>query len=95
MKIDEAAALLISIHALLAEGDGDQAQFVIIQSISIHALLAEGDLNQGADAEQLHTISIHALLAEGDIGHDLDNFGFCDFYPRPPCGGRLYKAKPV
>ena len=34
---------IISIHALLAEGDGDVKLIVDLENISIHALLAEGD----------------------------------------------------
>ena len=57
----------ISIHALLAESDGIQAETaVFVPPISIHALLAESDVgaSQGADIEH---ISIHALLAESDL----------------------------
>ena len=55
--------------------------------ISIHALREEGDRHN-----RLHPaagrISIHALREEGDlVAKDFVIFG-CDFYPRPPRGGR-------
>ena len=44
-------------------------------------------------AAQLGLISIHALLAEGDRGWPVRRLaGVLDFYPRPPCGGRLADA---
>ena len=33
-------------------------------------------------------ISIHALREEGDERFNAQRFGICDFYPRPPRGGR-------
>ena len=35
-------------------------------------------------------ISIHALREEGDFGVDRMTAMFCNFYPRPPRGGRQY-----
>ena len=58
--------LVISIHALLAESDANEALQKVKEVISIHALLAESDpWDQYRD--QQHHISIHALLAESDI----------------------------
>ena len=34
------------------------------------------------------TISIHALRVEGDPASPQKSFRACDFYPRPPGGGR-------
>ena len=34
-------------------------------------------------------ISIHALREEGDQQWTFPHWGICDFYPRPPRGGRL------
>ena len=57
---------MISIHALLAEGDlQDTITEIANMKISIHALLAEGDPVHAARVAKLF-ISIHALLAEGD-----------------------------
>ena len=57
----------ISIHALLAESDGIQAETaVFVPPISIHALLAESDRGAYRGARQSRPISIHALLAESD-----------------------------
>ena len=38
-------------------------------------------------------ISIHALREEGDDDCGGDPFTVCDFYPRPPRGGRRGKYK--
>ena len=60
------SALLISIHALLAESDDATLHCLRVMRISIHALLAESD-GVHYDNYNLHvTISIHALLAESD-----------------------------
>ena len=58
-------------------------------AISIHALLAESD---HFDNYNLHCveISIHALLAESDVFRCVCFWVWCDFYPRSPCGERLY-----
>ena len=58
-------AVLISIHALLAESDKNTLSNVINRSISIHALLAESDHPIGV-LVRVVKISIHALLAESD-----------------------------
>ena len=57
--------------------------------ISIHALRVEGDAEIQRDCFYGQVISIHALRVEGDF-FGLVVFG-CrrNFYPRPPCGGRL------
>ena len=39
-------------------------------------------------------ISIHALREEGDYKKMYSLLLFCDFYPRPPRGGRLYAPLP-
>ena len=57
--------------------------------ISIHALLAESDTTAN-EALQKVKISIHALLAESDRGPGGQNAVILDFYPRSPCGERLY-----
>ena len=58
---------MISIHALLAESDGDKDQVVkCLAHISIHALLAESDF-KGDHGHMSGDISIHALLAESDL----------------------------
>ena len=82
----------ISIHALLAEGDSFDGLFDLGQSISIHALLAEGDEAE-FQAAQYALISIHALREEGDGGMCPTCAGRCNFYPRPPRGGRRYQTR--
>ena len=62
--------------------------------ISIHALLAESD--QFLDyCDDEHTISIHALLAESDGGDLHYLIPSNDFYPRSPCGERLFASLTV
>ena len=56
--------------------------------ISIHALREEGDARAAA-AVAIFFISIHALREEGDPSGAVHRPGHCDFYPRPPRGGRL------
>ena len=57
---------LISIRALLAEGDGYNILAAdIADNISIRALLAEGDPEHSLSNQGVR-ISIRALLAEGD-----------------------------
>ena len=56
----------ISIHSLLAEGDGRGPARRRGRRISIHSLLAEGDAIE-LTKKQLEEISIHSLLAEGDL----------------------------
>ena len=58
------------------------------QPISIHALREEGDFVAGF-RRLLHSISIHALREEGDPPPPPPAGSICNFYPRPPRGGRL------
>ena len=57
--------------------------------ISIHALRVEGDVTLVVGLSVKYVISIHALRVEGDKIAAFDSLGNIDFYPRPPCGGRL------
>ena len=80
---------LISIHALLAESDTSPKSVIYLLDISIHALLAESD-HSGGPWQAECTISIHALLAESDVtGSDSQKL-ILHFYPRSPCGERLF-----
>ena len=56
--------------------------------ISIHALREEGDLWPHPPSRRCR-ISIHALREEGDRKGRTAELPPCDFYPRPPRGGRL------
>ena len=58
--------------------------------ISIHALRVEGDILMSLWFT-VTTISIHALRVEGDLQPLCVGFGWKDFYPRPPGGGRQQK----
>ena len=79
----------ISIHALLAESDGNPYAGAGDPVISIHALLAESDAEELDKTRRQAEISIHALLAESD-GDCIQCCGqvSADFYPRSPCGER-------
>ena len=65
-EINKLATGQISIHALLAESDGDSLAVVDVLPISIHALLAESDSGHQKQYG-IFGISIHALLAESDF----------------------------
>ena len=79
----------ISIHALLAESDHQGRNIPGALPISIHALLAESDRTP-TTVVTLICISIHALLAESD-GFGLARMApYAYFYPRSPCGERLF-----
>ena len=59
--------MIISIHALRAEGDAlPRGHLRPFAGISIHALRAEGDARIVRHAGRVRVISIHALRAEGD-----------------------------
>ena len=80
----------ISIHALLAESDGDKDQVVkCLAHISIHALLAESDpitcCPPMPRAVFLSTLSLRRATALRSPRIAL----MVDFYPRSPCGERL------
>ena len=85
----------ISIHALLAESDGNPYAGAGDPVISIHALLAESDAEELDKTRRQAEISIHALLAESD-GDCIQCCGqvSADFYPRSPCGER-HTGQPV
>ena len=59
-------------------------------AISIHALLAESDPLKAAITAAPQQISIHALLAESDPVILFPKIPVFDFYPRSPCGERLF-----
>ena len=58
------------------------------KKFSIHALREEGDLWPHPPSRRCR-ISIHALREEGDRKGRTAELPPCDFYPRPPRGGRL------
>ena len=58
--------IVISIHALPAEGDVEGSSLYEAVNISIHALPAEGDIIFFMIINSSSSISIHALPAEGD-----------------------------
>ena len=79
----------ISIHALREEGDvGEVVIELLLLPISIHALREEGDvqltLNRSVKIKFLSTPSARRATLSQCHSQKL----FCDFYPRPPRGGR-------
>ena len=81
--------LEISIHALREEGDRSTLRRMQDrQKISIHALREEGDLDAACGCGDARNISIHALREEGDPRFGRTPPSMCNFYPRPPRGGR-------
>ena len=62
--------------------------------ISIHALREEGDGSAGESQEGCR-ISIHALREEGDDPDRRTHTRPCNFYPRPPRGGRPATVYPL
>ena len=85
--INHRIADLISIHALRVEGDYLHFLAFFLRCISIHALRVEGDMRAKRKCPGLR-ISIHALRVEGDYPREPMAPRVCDFYPRPPGGGR-------
>ena len=80
---------VISIHALLAESDGNaHSNTSFIQVISIHALLAESDAAppapQGKSSKFLSTLSLRRATLNGSSPLT----SWTNFYPRSPCGER-------
>ena len=61
-----------------------------IHLISIHALLAESDVCPFPNVCPSVGISIHALLAESDPSAKEATRRQANFYPRSPCGERLF-----
>ena len=60
--------------------------------ISIHALRVEGDSSAPRPGPTNSRISIHALRVEGDWLVRIAQYFRFDFYPRPPGGGRPFRA---
>ena len=66
----------------------DRGHAMCTQQISIHALREEGDVAVVVLGVAAEHISIHALREEGDSGWRPRPPWRCNFYPRPPRGGR-------
>ena len=87
VRVDEVGC--ISIHALREEGDGWLSVRSSVTRISIHALREEGDSTTFTalcrTSKFLSTPSARRATRIAQHIKVLD----CDFYPRPPRGGRL------
>ena len=82
----------ISIHALLAESDictsmCVASNFKFLSTLSLRRATTTARI-LGFDP----LISIHALLAESDRQHSEPDGSRMNFYPRSPCGERLFNA---
>ncbi len=88
MDINRYTVRLISIHALLAEGDGISSATADGDTLFLSTPSSRRATLGQRSAAGLDPISIHALLAEGDKGWAQLWQHYVDFYPRPPRGGR-------
>ena len=79
--------LPISIHALLAESDGESNCAYLPGCISIHALLAESDLHACPASSRRPYFYPRSPCGERRSAAPLQA-GCMDFYPRSPCGER-------
>ena len=80
----------ISIHALREEGD--QSHFSTLRQylhISIHALREEGDRFSPSILITIDVFLSTPSARRATIVSGGGGFSFCNFYPRPPRGGRL------
>ena len=90
---DHAAGRQISIHALRAEGDSRPTRTTSTPGIFLSTpSVRRATLLRIFYADEF-PISIHALRAEGDGMLFRWPGRYCNFYPRPPCGGRPAKRK--
>ena len=81
----------ISIHALLAESDVKvQEGWYDERYISIHALLAESDYRLGGRAGNTFVFLSTLSLRRATRGYFKVHSPPTNFYPRSPCGERLY-----
>ena len=78
----------ISIHALLAESDGNPHPGRPPRLYFYPRSPCGERPKRIYTAAKTRTISIHALLAESDDERQLSHYGKKNFYPRSPCGER-------
>ena len=83
---------LISIHALREEGDGCELGRVPNLNLFLSTPSARRATSGALSGGMAALISIHALREEGDLQSITGMVRICDFYPRPPRGGRLRSA---
>ena len=83
----------ISIHALREEGDQNSIALIESGKRFLSTPSARRATLTLYHADVLRLISIHALREEGDFLHFPHGMVHCDFYPRPPRGGRRLPAR--
>ena len=89
--VDGSKSSIISIHALLAESDCTTIITICIVSKFLSTLSLRRATDQGANNQPGQQISIHALLAESDYNIIKGKDKPTHFYPRSPCGERLFR----
>ena len=85
----------ISIHALLAESDTRTNRRPCQRSISIHALLAESDGRNSQNIKRRHKFLSTLSLRRATSSKIISSSVIAYFYPRSPCGERLYMGVTV
>ena len=80
----------ISIHALREEGDACFTMYFPSHGPFLSTPSARRATLLGRDRRVHDSISIHALREEGDALQAHVSKAQCNFYPRPPRGGRLF-----
>ena len=78
----------ISIHALREEGDGSLSFGRDQEKLFLSTPSARRATPAAITLAQFIIISIHALREEGDNSRSVRRDIVCNFYPRPPRGGR-------
>ena len=87
---DVIAEITISIHALLAESDGNTHGNTSFIQIFLSTLSLRRATPHSRDNSMGGNISIHALLAESDLTEFCLTLEGHNFYPRSPCGERRF-----
>ena len=82
----------ISIHALRVEGDMNELLYSLIEHISIHALRVEGDLPLLTPTNIVEPFLSTPSGWRATSQRIQQRYGFINFYPRPPGGGRPYRS---
>ena len=90
MDVPQNQILDISIHALLAESDNIIDSNCNLTQKFLSTLSLRRATGLGVGLYLVTEISIHALLAESDGRHRGNDGCPIHFYPRSPCGERLY-----
>ena len=91
-KFEGVMVTKISIHALLAESDSFPVSAHRFDSGFLSTLSLRRATRRVLKCDNRAIISIHALLAESDDSTASRTWAAPYFYPRSPCGERLWSA---